>query len=88
MPSPTLVRVWHIGRMGYAKALKLQKILVNRLKNDRIGSENTLVLVEHDPVYTIGIRSKECTPGEESRLKNLGADFYRTDRGGGKDYRP
>lgn len=41
-----------------------------------------LLLVEHDPVYTIGIRTSGYGPEEEARLKSLGADFCRTNRGG------
>ena len=54
--------------------------------------------MEHDPVYTTGMRSKVLSseeiclslycftkvysPEEEVRLKKLGADFVRTNRGG------
>ena len=56
------------------------------------------MVVEHDPVYTTGMRSKVLSseeiclslycftkvysPEEEVRLKKLGADFVRTNRGG------
>lgn len=33
-------------------------------------------------VYTIGIRTSGYPPSEEERLKALGAEFYRTNRGG------
>lgn len=33
-------------------------------------------------VYTIGIRTSGYPPSEEERLKSLGAEFYRTNRGG------
>ncbi|CAG0885335.1 unnamed protein product [Darwinula stevensoni] len=33
-------------------------------------------------VYTVGIRSSLYPPSEEMRLKEMGAEFYRTSRGG------
>lgn len=44
--------------------------------------KDTLLLCEHNPVYTIGIRTKDYPLAEEERLKHLGAEFCRTDRGG------
>ena len=43
---------------------------------------NVVLSVEHYPVYTTGIRTKGYTRQEETVLKNLGADFVRTNRGG------
>lgn len=79
-----LVKILPVGRMNYRTALKLQKILAtNHLKMEKSEEvHNTLVLVEHDPVYTVGIRNKGYTYNEELHLRNLGADFYRTNRGG------
>ncbi|KAK6012796.1 lipoyl(octanoyl) transferase [Ostertagia ostertagi] len=44
--------------------------------------KNYILAVEHSPVYTVGIRSKLYSQEEETRLKALGADFFRTSRGG------
>ena len=45
--------------MKYAKALKVQQDLVQKVKSSREGNatnaSNALVLVEHDPVYTTGL---------------------------------
>jgi len=73
------VGVLNLGRMCYRNALKVQEALVDRVKG---GGESTLVLVEHPPVYTTGIRSKVYSEEEEVRLRGLGADFVRTNRGG------
>ena len=43
---------------------------------------HTLLLLEHPPVYTTGIRTGEYSEEEEHRLIDLGADFVRTNRGG------
>ena len=65
----------------------------------KAGREGVLVMVEHDPVYTTGMRTKVhnftffidviitnilevYSVEEEARLKALGADFVRTNRGG------
>lgn len=40
------------------------------------------MLVEHPPVYTTGIRTKDYSESEADRLRGLGADFVRTNRGG------
>ncbi|XP_034234883.1 putative lipoyltransferase 2, mitochondrial isoform X1 [Thrips palmi] len=83
-----VVHVWNVGRMTYTPALRLQKHLTERYKSAIDSSSNTksindiLLLVEHDPVYTVGIRNREYDKKEEMRLKNLGAEFHRTNRGG------
>ncbi|CAH0553360.1 unnamed protein product [Brassicogethes aeneus] len=76
-----LIKVWHVGKIDYAKALKLQKYLA-KLHNGNTHVNNTLLCLEHPPVFTTGIRTKQYTLEEENRLKNTGADFFRTDRGG------
>ena len=79
------VSVLSLGTMGYQAALSIQNSLVKRIQEDiptNQGRCNTLVLVEHSPVYTTGIRSKEYSQAEEDRLKQLGAEFVRTKRGG------
>nr|CAD7437426.1 unnamed protein product [Timema bartmani] len=45
-------------------------------------TEDILILVEHNPVYTVGIRAKEYSTDYENNLKQTGAEFYRTNRGG------
>ena len=62
-----------------------QERLVARTKACQSSSSptcGTLVLVEHPPVYTTGLRSKVYSRADEERLLALGADFVRTNRGG------
>ncbi|KAH9392684.1 putative lipoyltransferase 2, mitochondrial [Tyrophagus putrescentiae] len=57
----------------------------NSNPNSNPNSPNYLLLVEHDPVYTVGIRSRqylEADPEEIAKLRRLGADFQVTNRGG------
>jgi lipoyl(octanoyl) transferase len=78
----------NLGRLGYRQALSvqekhhefLQKVVAGQSRRE--DHPNTLILVEHDPVYTIGIRTGDYPESEEKRLKDLGADFLRTNRGG------
>lgn len=71
--------------LDYRKAYSLQEQLV-RLMKSRIETgkpgDNVLLLLQHKPVYTTGIRTKEYSVEEETYLKGLGADFVRTNRGG------
>jgi len=81
MFSRPQVKLVNLGVKSYLPTWKIQQELVEIVKNDR-KSENFLVLVEHSPVYTTGIRTKGYDSNEETRLKNLGADFVRSNRGG------
>ncbi|XP_018580103.1 putative lipoyltransferase 2, mitochondrial [Anoplophora glabripennis] len=75
-----LVKVWQVGKISYSNGLKLQKHLAN-LHNGHFLC-NTLLCLEHPPVYTTGIRTKQYTESEENTLKTKGAEFHRTNRGG------
>jgi lipoyl(octanoyl) transferase len=77
--------VCHLGVVPYREALTLQETLRARRQGGELP--DTLLLLEHHPVYTRGRRSRE---GELT----LGEDFYRargievvgTDRGGRVTY--
>uniref|UniRef100_A0A182K759 Octanoyl-[acyl-carrier-protein]:protein N-octanoyltransferase LIPT2, mitochondrial n=1 Tax=Anopheles christyi TaxID=43041 RepID=A0A182K759_9DIPT len=89
-----LIHVLRAGRLPYQQALKLQQTIASQLlqqgkqqPSDGLDSpappyRNVLILTEHDPVYTIGIRTQGYDETEEQRLCALGADFVRTNRGG------
>lgn len=86
-----IVKLLNLNRMGYNDALNIQVNLMKKLLSsiesnpnqcDVNKLENTLILVEHNPVYTIGIRSTNYTNAQENELKQLGAEFIRTNRGG------
>lgn len=79
---PRIVRVLLAGRQPYRVGLQLQKTLAD-LHHKRLSeSANTLIFLEHEPVYTVGIRDKGYTEEDEKKLRNLGAEFWRTNRGG------
>ena len=73
-------RLVNLGRMSYSAALKVQDSAVAEIKAKR--SPSKLLIVEHDPVYTTGVRTKHYGAEEERRLRELGADFIRSNRGG------
>ncbi|RVE54346.1 hypothetical protein evm_000831 [Chilo suppressalis] len=71
--------------MSYDTALKIQLALARKhldgITRGLQTNYDTLLLVEHKPVYTVGIR--DDTPKSEIiKLQDLGADFRKTNRGG------
>jgi len=74
-----------IGRMAYDDALALQESMAEERIEGRIP--DTLILVEHDPVYTLGrnaTRENIIASGEE--LADRGIDVKATTRGGEVTY--
>ena len=70
------------GLTPYAEGWELQRELVGLRKRDEIP--DTLVLLEHSPVYTVGRAARDASnlgAGEEY-LKSLGAEVFWSDRGG------
>lgn len=70
-----LVKVLNVGKITYSNGLKLQKYLAS-LHNKSIGTHNTLLCVEHPPVYTTGIRNKQYTENDVIKLKEKGTKYY------------
>jgi lipoate-protein ligase B len=77
---PVVVAQW-LGRLPYGKALSMQQARVSELiaakKLASTAKVNHLLLLEHSPVYTVGLRSHVYSESEEKRLRALGAEFYR-----------
>lgn len=74
-----------LGRIGYGKALELQK----RLFDLRLAGSipDTLLLLEHDPVITIGTAGgDENLLVDEARVLAAGVEIHHTDRGGNITY--
>ncbi len=70
------------GLTPYAEGWELQRKLIGLRKRDEIP--DTLVLLEHPPVYTVGRAAKDASNlgvGEEY-LRSLGAEVFWSDRGG------
>ncbi|XP_046369207.1 putative lipoyltransferase 2, mitochondrial [Haliotis rufescens] len=80
-----VVQVINLGRMGFMAASDVQQRYARQhfdeLAGKSVGSD-TILLVEHNPVYTTGIRTSGYDADDEKKLKTLGAEFFRTNRGG------
>jgi lipoyl(octanoyl) transferase len=78
------LRATWLGRVPYIDAWRLQEAVATRL---RAGGAERLLLLEHDPVYTIGRRgtTDHLLVGPEV-LRAAGAAVYRVDRGGDITY--
>ena len=73
-----------LGRIGYLDAWRLQEAVAARI---RAGGPERLLLLEHDPVYTIGRRgSLDHLTASPEELRAAGASAYRVDRGGDITY--
>jgi lipoyl(octanoyl) transferase len=76
-----LLTVDRLGTIAYGPSWELQDELAQQRRERRIGDR--LLLVEHFPVYTIGRGGDEANLlAGPDRLRQLGAEFVRSDRGG------
>jgi lipoyl(octanoyl) transferase len=78
------VRVALLRRVGYDEALSLQREAARRVAE---GGEETLLLLEHEPVFTLGrnaVRSDILFTPE--RCRELHIEVRETDRGGKVTY--
>jgi lipoyl(octanoyl) transferase len=91
--GPRLCVRW-LSRVGFAHALALQEEIVARKRNDR-SLEDQLLLLEHEPVYTIGRTpdqsSLSATGSRPRRDGELGAahlpyPLFAINRGGQATY--
>jgi lipoyl(octanoyl) transferase len=85
MNRRTDLDVQWLGRRRYAEVWDLQKRLLEQRIVNEIG--DTLLLVEHEPVYTWGKRTnpEHLRKGPEA-LRALGADTFEVERGGEVTY--
>ncbi len=80
-----LCSVYQLGRVGYGEVYQLQTGLLDRRLTDGIG--DTLILVEHPPVITIGKSGKvENILASQAELKERGISLFFVDRGGDVTY--
>jgi lipoate-protein ligase B len=77
--------VCHLGRVGYEEGMDLQERLRARVQAGELP--DLMLLLEHDPVYTLGRRSE---PGDlpmgEEWCRSQGIDVVKTPRGGKLTY--
>jgi lipoyl(octanoyl) transferase len=81
---PAELRATALGRVGYLEGWRLQEAVAARLA---IGGPERLLLLEHEPVYTIGRRGTlDHLTASAGELRAAGASVYRVDRGGDITY--
>src|ERR1041385_7265054 len=83
-----------LGQVGFARALALQEEIVARKRNDP-SLEDQLLLLEHEPVYTIGRTPDQSSLSAtrprlnrdgESSISHLPHPFFAINRGGQATY--
>ncbi len=84
--APQRLDVFRLGRVPYGAALEMQRALQADLvaaRHDEAGPAHALLVVEHDPVFTLGASGDAANVLlSEAALAARGATFVRTDRGG------
>jgi lipoyl(octanoyl) transferase len=79
------LQVRRLGRVAYAEAVALQERLVAERQADHIP--DTLLLLEHDPVFTLGRRARrEHVLFTEEALRARGFEVVECGRGGDVTY--
>ena len=77
--------VCHLGRVPYEEGVEIQERLSARVQDGELSE--VLLLLEHDPLYTLGRRSE---PGDlglgEDWCRAQGIDVVKTQRGGKLTY--
>ena len=84
------VSIKHLGRTEYSEAWEIQKRLFEELlrqKREGALEEQYVLFVEHPHVYTLGKSGHESNLlVNEQFLKQIGATYFHTDRGGDVTY--
>jgi lipoyl(octanoyl) transferase len=77
--------VRELGRLGYAEAFELQRLLVEQRKRGEIPDQ--MLLIEHPHVITMGRNGRmENLLAPKEILEQAGVSFYETNRGGDVTY--
>src|SRR6266496_50037 len=81
---PAEIRASVLGRIGYVDGWRMQEAVASRVAT---GGPERLLLLEHDPVYTIGRRGTlDHLTASPAELRAAGASVFRVDRGGDITY--
>ena len=84
MSGASVLRSSWLGRVDYLEGWRLQEAVATRVRG---GAYERLLLLEHDPVYTIGRRgTTDHLIAGPAELRRAGASVYRVDRGGDITY--
>ena len=85
MPPPPACQVVRAGVVEYLRAWEVQRSLAGMVHD---GTQpDTLLLLEHPPVYTIGrLGIRDQVLLQDGELSDLGISLHETDRGGQTTY--
>ena len=89
-----MVNALWLGRRAYLEGLRLQEEAFHLVHAGRLRFvalicslfltkqylRNVICMLEHSPVYTVGLRDSQYTTTEERELRRRGADFQRCER--------
>lgn len=79
-------KVIELGRRGYREVWQMQERLMEEIREQKLKggeTDNYLIFVEHDPVYTLGKSGNEANMLIDAiQLRAKQADFIKVDRGG------
>jgi lipoyl(octanoyl) transferase len=82
---PMKLNVVNLGRIEYDKALDIQEKLLAKCQNQ--GLDDTLLLLEHPAVLTMGIRAEKSNIFlSQEQLQAYGVRIYEINRGGDVTY--
>ena len=80
-----ILNLLQFGRVSYGEGLRLQKALIEARYENRIG--NTLVLLEHPPVLTLGRNASRANIlASDEFLASRGVEVHEVNRGGDVTY--
>ncbi len=82
MAATRPVEVHRLGRVGYAQSQQLQRTLTEQVRSGKRG--DTLLLLEHPPVFTLG-RVQESASNllaSAADIASAGATVHQSERGG------
>jgi lipoyl(octanoyl) transferase len=79
------INLLHLGRISYAEAMAIQQQIVSARKRDLIS--DTLLLLEHPPVLTLGRNSHRSNVLlSDELLARRGVELHEVNRGGDVTY--
>lgn len=79
------MKIVYTGRIPYRKAWEMQRAICQDILDG--SAEPQILMVEHEPVYTLGVHGKESNMLlSEEAMKKMGIECIRTERGGDITY--
>jgi lipoyl(octanoyl) transferase len=85
--APVTIEVRRLGRIGYQEALDLQAGLVDERRRGEVG--DLLLLLEHPPVITLGVKTRNTRTNivaSDAQLAAAGVAVFQSGRGGDVTY--